>query len=126
MVEVGGRSELAKEFARAFYDSVKWRACRRAYIDYRVSIDGGMCEVCHNALGYIVHHKIWLTPENIHNASVALNFNNLRYECHECHNKEKLTGENRQGHSPCARYVFSEDGTLLPLPPLPTKNFCPK
>lgn len=35
---------MAKEFARAFYNSKRWKDCRRAYIAKRISIDGGMCE----------------------------------------------------------------------------------
>ena len=56
---------MAKEFARAFYNSKRWKDCRRAYIAKRISIDGGMCETCHEVPGYIVHHKIELTPDNI-------------------------------------------------------------
>ena len=37
---------MAKEFARAFYNSKRWKDCRRAYIAKRISIDGGMCETC--------------------------------------------------------------------------------
>jgi predicted kinase len=35
----------------------------------------------------IVHHTIELTPENINNPEVALNFDNLRGLCLDCHNK---------------------------------------
>ena len=27
----------------------------------QVAIDGGLCQRCGQELGYIVHHKIWLT-----------------------------------------------------------------
>ena len=48
---------MAKEFARAFYNSKRWKDCRRAYIAKRISIDGGMCETCHEVPGYIGQHQ---------------------------------------------------------------------
>ena len=35
----------------------------------------------------IVHHKIVLTPENINDREVALNWENLQCVCRECHAK---------------------------------------
>lgn len=79
---------MAKEFAKAFYNSKAWRECRKSYIAYRIAIDGGMCENCHNNLGYICHHIIELTPENINDPNIALNHSNLRYDCKHCHDEE--------------------------------------
>ena len=36
----------------------------------------------------IGHHKIELTPDNIHNPSIALNPDNIEMICQTCHNKE--------------------------------------
>lgn len=47
-----------------------------------------MCQRCHERLGYIVHHRIELTPENICDPDIALNHKQLEYLCLECHNKE--------------------------------------
>ncbi len=105
---------MAREFAKDFYNSKAWRSLRKMYINYRISVDGGMCEVCTKKLGYIVHHKIWLTPENIDNPEIALNTDNLRYECLDCHNREeKEQSEIRQKK----RYVFNDSGKLVILPP---------
>jgi len=38
--------------------------------------------------GEIVHHKQWLTRENINDPSVTLNWDNLELLCWSCHNKE--------------------------------------
>ena len=38
--------------------------------------------------GEIVHHKIELTPENIHDPSISLSHDNLRAVCRECHAQE--------------------------------------
>ena len=68
---------MAKEFAKAFYKSREWRRCRESYIAERKAIDGGMCEICPESLGYYVPHKILLTPDNITDPAVALNHNLL-------------------------------------------------
>ncbi len=69
--KIVGVEEVAKEFAKAFYNSKKWKQCRAAYIAHRQAIDGGLCESCHEAPGYIVHHKIELTPDNINDPDIA-------------------------------------------------------
>lgn len=107
---------MAKEFAKAFYNSDKWKRCRAAYIAYRKSVDGGMCETCHDVPGYIVHHKTELNPHNIMDPEVALDFKNLKYDCLECHNKE----HGKDVVAGLAEYDFSPDGQIIPRqsPPL--------
>ena len=51
-----------------------------------------LCERC-LARGLIrqgdeVHHKIRLTPENINDPNISLNWENLEMLCKECHEKE--------------------------------------
>ena len=103
---------MAKPWAKAFYKSKAWEACRTAYIALRKKIDGGVCEVCHDALGYIVHHITPLTPQNINNPNVTLNFDNLRYDCKACHDREEAHAFVREKKLKCA---FDENGQ--PLPP---------
>lgn len=76
-----------KEFAKKFYKSKQWQQCRKLYIAERTLIDGGVCEICHEKTGYIVHHKIMLTAENITDPNIALNKNNLQYVCKDCHDR---------------------------------------
>ena len=103
---------MARDFARAFYNSAKWRKCRESFIKERIAIDGGMCQTCGQVPGYIVHHTIWLTPDNINDPDVALNHELLKYDCLECHNRE-IEGEGGP------RYRFGPDGDVLPpLKPL--------
>lgn len=109
---------MAKEFAKAFYNSAKWKRCRKAYIAYRQGIDGGMCETCHEVPGYIVHHRTELTPYNINDPDIALNFSNLKYDCLECHNKE----HGRDNVPGLVQYNFSEDGEILPAGSPPKSN----
>jgi len=93
---------MAKDFARSFYLSGPWKRTRKAYYKYRL----GMCERCYEA-GEIVHHKIWLTPQNINDPKIALDWKNLELLCLDCHNKEHKTKPNE-------RYRFDEKGRLLP------------
>ena len=77
-----------KEYAKAFYKSQAWKKCRAAYAKSR----GGLCERClakglYNP-GRIVHHKIYISPENIGDPDVTLNWNNLELVCRACHDEE--------------------------------------
>ena len=80
---------MAKEWAIPFYNSKQWKRCRAGFIRERIRADGGMCQVCQEKLGYIVHHKIVLTPENITNPDISLNWDYLSYECKDCHDKNE-------------------------------------
>ena len=110
---------MAKEFAKSFYNSKRWKQCRAAYIAHRRAIDGGLCETCHDVPGYIVHHKIELTPDNINDPDIALGFANLKYDCHVCHQKENM----KDGPVGLTQYTFTPDGELQPLPPPQFENF---
>ena len=103
---------MAKDFAKAFYNSKAWAACRSAYISERRLIDGGMCESCGKEPGYIVHHIEPLTAANINNPEVALNHDNLRYDCKECHDREDVHAFVKVKQTLCA---FGADGQ--PIPP---------
>lgn len=96
-----------QEFAKRFYKSKSWRECRRAYIAKRIQIDGGLCEECRDAQGYIVHHRVTLTPENIRNPGVALNHSLLAYVCKDCHDAYEGHGLNKVRPGLC---TFSADG----------------
>lgn len=78
---------MAKAFAKSFYNSKAWKQTRKSYI---ASVNG-LCEDCLDqgkiTPGYILHHTIELTPENIKDPFTALNHDVLRYVCLECHNK---------------------------------------
>ena len=74
---------MAKEYAKAFYNSAAWIKCKNSYIK---SVHG-LCERCGEP-GYIVHHKKYITPKNINDPSITLNHDNLEYLCQKCHNEE--------------------------------------
>ena len=101
-----------KPFAKQFYKSKAWRRCRAAYIAQRRLVDGGLCESCRREPGYIVHHKIVLTPENIHDPEVALNHRYLAYECKACHDLHEGHGVGRGSKPLC---VFDEHGEPVDL-----------
>ena len=79
---------MSKEFARTFYNSTAWKDCREAFKKQRRYL----CEECLKkgmlVPGEIVHHKAELTPNNIDDPSITLNFDNLKLVCRECHAKE--------------------------------------
>ena len=77
-----------KDYAKGFYKSQAWKKCRAAYARSR----GGLCERCLSkgiyTPGEIVHHKVHLTPDNIDDPTVTLDWNNLELVCRECHAAE--------------------------------------
>ncbi|WP_028988458.1 HNH endonuclease [Thermicanus aegyptius] len=72
---------MAQDYAKAFYKSRAWIKCRDGFLKSRHYI----CERC-GGLAVIVHHKNPITPENIDDPYVTLNWDNLMALCHECHN----------------------------------------
>lgn len=104
---------MAKEFAKAFYNSKRWKQCKQSFASERQMIDGGLCQVCHNRTGYIVHHRVALTADNISEPEVALAHENLMYVCKECHDMFEGHGVGRNGPRPLC--IFDEDGNPISL-----------
>lgn len=108
-----------KEFAKQFYNSKKWRRCRSSFIAERINEDGGLCEVCRERTGHIVHHKINLDSSNINKPEIALNHNNLMYVCKECHDRFEghfYDGRKKNRQDNTRRLVFDPSGD--PVTPL--------
>lgn len=95
-----------KEWARWFYKGSAWKKVRRSYFIQQ----HGICERC-NGAGKIVHHQIYLTPDNIYDPDISLSFDNLEVLCHTCHNKEHFKEHTavREG------FTFDSDGNLILL-----------
>ena len=99
-------------WASPFYSSSAWINCRRRY----AKSVGGLCECCLKrglyTPGTQVHHKNKLTPENVNNPEVALNWDNLELLCRDCHLEVHEVNHHR--------WVVGEDGELeirTDLPP---------
>ena len=109
-----GGVAMAQAWAKPFYNSKAWKACRKAYIQKRTLIDGGMCEICHKEPIYIVHHKVNLTPVNINDPDVALNHCLMEGNCKACHDRQ-------EGHFidslniPKLNCMFDESGNPVDL-----------
>ena len=67
----------------AFYKSARWLKARAAYLEAQHYV----CERCGGA-ATIVHHRTYITPENVTDPSVTLNPENFEALCHDCHNAE--------------------------------------
>lgn len=92
-----------REFAKAFYASKPWRDTRQ----YIYNRDMGLCVRC-GRKGEIVHHKIYLTPQNINNPAITLSEDNLELLCRECHAIE------HEGQPVTASgLVFDSEGNLV-------------
>ncbi len=111
---------MAQDWATTFYSSPKWKKCRNAYIQSRMLVDGGLCEQCHNNPGYIVHHKTTLTPENITDPDVCLNYKKLMYVCKECHDLFEGHGLNKRMQPTC---TFDSEGQPISVREIDKRNF---
>lgn len=104
-MQVGGWDLLNQ---KQFYRSTAWKRARQAYIDYRMAIDGGLCEVCHEEPGLIVHHTVWLDDDNCNDPDISLNQKLFKYECITCHNREKDPRLSTPG-----RVIYGPDGEII-------------
>lgn len=84
-----------KDWAEQFYNSPAWKQTRVAYSK---SV-GGLCERCLKKgiyrAGEIVHHRKWLTKENINEPETALSWSNLELLCRDHHAQEHSGREKR-------------------------------
>ena len=90
---------------------------------------GGLCERCLEkgliVPAVIVHHKTYITPNNITDPNIVLNFDNLEALCKNCHNYEHIdyaNGMHKQKHFKKRehRYKIFENGKVkLTDPPPP-------
>ena len=98
-----------KPFASKFYRSTAWKKCRESYI---TSVHG-LCEKCLErglyTPGKIVHHTVYLTPENIDDPAISLNHELLEYHCQDCHNRE----HHRTKEVVAKGLMFDENGDLI-------------
>lgn len=101
-----------KPFAKSFYTSTAWANCREAYAKSK----GGLCERClkfgQYSPGEIVHHKIHLTPANIGDARITLDWNNLELLCRDCH-AEEHEAEYKQRKNTAKRYKIDDFGRVM-------------
>lgn len=85
----------------SFYTTAIWRKCRASFLKSK----GGLCEPCLSK-GLIVpatqvHHKTPITPDNIDDPGITLNFDNLLAVCERCHAEQhhrKRWRCDKQGH----------------------------
>ena len=89
----------------AFYRSAAWRRLSRAFLLSKNYI----CERCGHP-AEIAHHRRYLTPRNVNDASVALNPDNLEALCISCHNIEHFGA----GGAVVQGLTFDENGDLSP------------
>lgn len=97
-----------KPYAEKFYKSSTWEQTRKAY----AKSVGGLCERCLEkglfVPGEIVHHKTHISPENISDPNVTLDWDNLQLVCRLCHAEEHQKDKGR-------RYRVDEMGRITAI-----------
>ena len=98
---------IMKSYAETFYKSKAWQDCRDSFFKSRK----GLCEICLKGGiitgAEIVHHKIHISPDNISNPEITLNWDNLECLC-RIHHAETHSGKVR-------RYMVDDMGNISPL-----------
>lgn len=74
---------MAKDYAKGFYNSKAWERCRAGYMQSQYYI----CERCGD-MATVCHHKEYITPANIGDPNITLNWSNLEAVCSTCHANE--------------------------------------
>lgn len=74
-----------------FYQSKEWRTLREIILAERVHDDGFVYDEITgkpivNAYDIILHHKIFLTEDNVNDAAISLNPENIQVVSHKTHN----------------------------------------
>jgi ribosomal protein S27AE len=95
---------VAAEWAYAFYHSKTWKQCRLGFLKSKY----WLCERCGRP-ARIAHHKRRLSPKNINDPYITLDWRNLEAVCEECHNREHFgtIEATRPG------FAFDADGDLV-------------
>ena len=97
---------MAKDWAYAFYHSRTWKLCRHGFMTSK----HWLCERCLRP-ARIAHHATYLTPDNINDPDVTLNWDKLEALCEDCHNAEHHTTVTalRDG------LMFDAEGNVVPV-----------
>ena len=97
---------MAKDYAKGFYHSKAWRDTQAAYMASQHYV----CERC-GGVARIVHHKTYITPQNINDPSITLAWTNLEALCMDCHARE-----HQRTHAPRNGIAFDENGNVIKAP----------
>ena len=104
---------------RKFYDSKAWKTVRKqVWLEQHL-----LCNRCHRAvyvdglsqyipkekrLKGIVHHKEYLSDDNINSKEKTIGRYNLEGLCIDCHNKEHFSSDATRKN-----IMFDEDGNII-------------
>ena len=97
---------MAKQWAKQLYSSGEWQVAR----GMALRRDHFTCKRC-GARAEEVHHRIELTPDNIHDRHIALNVDLLESLCHNCHTRETQGSDGDLDKG----YIFDADGHVVEL-----------
>lgn len=71
---------MSRSFSKKLYKSKEWQSVRLVVIEMQYNI----CNRCDRPIEE-VHHKTYLTPDNINNPEITLGIDNLEGLCRDCH-----------------------------------------
>ena len=96
-----------------FYHTQAWENCRESFLKSK----RGLCEMCLKegiiTPARVVHHRKPITPDNVNDPAITLNFDNLMALCQDHHAfvhgslYDPTTGKSKR------RYSFDDAGRLI-------------
>lgn len=116
---------------KSFYRSTEWKKFRETYLAKELAEKGEfVCNHCKkvilNKYQLILHHKEYLTEQNVFDYSISLNEGNIEPLCFACHNREHskgfkskevviVFGSPRAGKSVWTNSVAGEDDLIVDI-----------
>ncbi len=109
---------MAKEWAKRFYSSTAWALAR----EYALKRDRYVCRRCKRP-ATMVHHRIYLTEDNVNDSKISLDPGNLESLCEDCHRLEhdeqrkkfNLSHEQQEiRRLVIPDYIFDSEGNIVP------------
>ena len=100
---------MPRKFSKKFYNSKCWKKIRQSYIASKF----GICERCGKTNAKQVHHKEYLTEDNLDNPTISIDFDNLELLCDTCHQHE----HHKQSEATIEGLMFDEEGNLIKILP---------
>ena len=109
---------MAKKWAKKFYSSTAWALAR----EHALKRDRYVCRRCKRP-ATMVHHRIYLTEDNVNDPKISLDLGNLESLCEDCHKLEhdeqrkkfNLSHEQQEiRRLVIPDYIFDSDGNIVP------------
>lgn len=93
------------DFKKKLYNSARWKKVRKQVLQR----DFYICQICRKENSKVCHHIVELNEQNISDASIATNINNIITVCNQCHDEIHSRNNRHEKRD----YYFDADGNFV-------------